>query len=281
VDLESNPLVGIKEMSKSTGPRTPKGKARSSKNAAKHWIESGRILPEEEHDAAILRRGLEGDFKPQSLIEDEVIDDLVFNRLIKRRIDIAFMREFSKASIENTIKEMDHRERSSVQYWLRMAGLSDEYSTERERAEALNPDDCVTALKTLRGLIRERGIQPEDLQKLRELYGDQPTEYAAIAMYLLVPLATKKAEQDKTVETKDDAERKTDILEMLKTEIQEQERRQELAQRILEIECAPDLQEPPRHTLETLLRYRAANTRELNSLLDSLERIRRLRKNAA
>jgi hypothetical protein len=281
VDLESNPLVGIKEMSKSTGPRTPKGKARSSKNAAKHWIESGRILPEEEHDAAILRRGLEGDFKPQSLIEDEVIDDLVFNRLIKRRIDIAFTREFSKASIETTIKEMDHRERSSVQYWLRMAGLSDEYSTERERAEALNPDDCVTALKTLRGLIRERGVQPEDLQKLRELYGDQPTEYAAIAMYLLVPLATKKAEQDKTVETKDDAERKTDILEMLKTEIQEQERRQELAQRILEIECAPDLQEPPRHTLETLLRYRAANTRELNSLLDSLERIRRLRKNAA
>ena len=268
-------------MSKSTGPRTPKGKARSSKNAAKHWIESGRILPEEEQDAAILRRGLEGDFKPQSLIEEEVIDDLVFNRLIKRRIDIAFTREFSKASIETTIKEMDHRERSSVQYWLRMAGLSDEYSTERERAEALNPDDCVTALKTLHGLIRERGVQPEDLQKHRELYGDHPTEYAAIAMYLLVPLATKKAEQDKTVETKDDAERKTDILEMLKTEIQEQERRQELAQRILEIECAPDLQEPPRHTLETLLRYRAANTREFNSLLDSLERIRRLRKNAA
>ncbi len=96
-------------------------------------------------------------------------------------------------------------------------------------------------------------------------------------MYLLVPVATKKAEQDKTAEMKDDSELKTDILETLQTEIQQQEHRQELAQRILEIECAPDLQEPPRHTLETLLRYRAANTREFNSLLDSLERIRRLR----
>ena len=268
-------------MSKSTGPRTPKGKARSSQNAAKHWIESGRILPEEQREAAILRRGFEDDFKPQGLIEEEVIDDLVFNRLIKRRIDIAFTREFSKASIETTIKEMDHRERSSIQYWLRIAGLSNEYRTERERAEPLNPDDCIPALKTLQSLIRERGVQPEDLPKLRDIYGDQPTEYAALAMYLLVPVATKQAEQDKTAEAKNDAELKTNILEALQTEIQQQERRQDLAQRILEIECAPDLQEPPRHTLETLLRYRAANTREFNSLLDSLERIRRLRRNAA
>ena len=265
----------------STGPRTPRGKARSSQNAAKHWIESGRILPEELKDAAILRRGLEDNFKPQGLIEEEVIDDLVFNRLIKRRIDIAFTREFSKASVETTIREMDHRERSSIQYWLRIAGLSNEYRTEQERAEPLNPDDCIPALKQLQSQIRDHGVQPEDLLKLRELYGDQPTEYAAIAMYLLVSAATKKAAEDKTVATKDDAERKTHILDALQTEIQEQERRQELAQRIMEIECAPDLQEPPRHTLETLLRYRAANTREFNSLLDSLERIRRLRKNAA
>jgi hypothetical protein len=57
----------------------------------------------------------------------EVIDDLVFNRLIKRRIDIAFTREFSTASIETSIKEMELRERSGVQYWLRIAGLSNHY----------------------------------------------------------------------------------------------------------------------------------------------------------
>lgn len=101
-------------MSKSTGPRTPKGKSRSSRNAAKHWIEAGRILPDEQQDAAVLRYGFEEDFKPQGLMEEEVIDDLVFNRLIKRRIDIAFTREFSKASIETIIKEMELRERPVI-----------------------------------------------------------------------------------------------------------------------------------------------------------------------
>jgi hypothetical protein len=124
-------------MSKSTGPRTPRGKARSSKNAAKHWIEAGRILPDEQQDAAVLRSAFEEDFKPQGLIEEEIIDDLVFNRLIKRRIDIAFTREFSKASIETTIKEMDRRERPATQYWLRVAGLWNDYRTEREGAERL------------------------------------------------------------------------------------------------------------------------------------------------
>ena len=83
-------------MSKSTGPRTPKGKARSSQNAAKHWIESRRILPEEQGEAAVLRGGFEADFKPESLIEHEIIDDLVFNRLHKRRIDIVMTRDFQK-----------------------------------------------------------------------------------------------------------------------------------------------------------------------------------------
>jgi hypothetical protein len=268
-------------MRKSSGPRTPGGKARSSKNAAKHWIKGGRILPDEQQDAAVLRCGFEEDFKPQGLIEHEIIDDLVFNRLIKRRIDIAFTREFSKASIETTIKEMDHRERPATQYWLRVAGLWDAYRTERERAERLLPDECITTLKELQRRIRDRGVQPEDLALLRTAYGDQPTENAAAAMDLLVPFAEKKIEQDKKPDTKGEAELKKEILETLGTEIEQQELRKELAQRITEIECASDIQEPPSSTLEPLLRYRSANTREFNSLLDSLERIRRLRQNAA
>jgi hypothetical protein len=268
-------------MSKSTGPRTPRGKAQSSKSAVKHWIESGRILPEEQQQAAILRCGFEEDFKPQGLIEAEIIDDLVFNRLIKRRIDVAFTREFSKASIETTIKPMDRRERPATQYWLRVAGLWDAYRTERERAERLLPDECIPTLKELQRRIRDRGVQPEDLALLRTAYGDQPTENAAAAMDLLVPFAEKKIEQDKKPETKGEAELKKEILETLGTEIEQQELREELAQRITEIECASDIQEPPGPTLELLLRYRAANTREFNSLLESLERVRRLRQNAA
>jgi hypothetical protein len=264
-------------MGKSTGPRTPRGKVRSSQNAAKHWIESGRILPEEQREAAILRSGFAQDFKPESLIEHEVIDDLTFNRLIKRRIDIAFTREFSKASIETTIKELDRDERSATQYWLRIAGLGNEYQTDRETAERLWPAGCISVLQGLQRSIRKRGVQPEDLATLRAAYGDQPTENAALAMYDLVPIAGKKTEEDKPAEAVDEAGLKKDILETLQTEIRQQEIREGLAKRIFDIEGASDIQEPPRPALETLLRYRAANTREFKDLLDSLERIRRLR----
>jgi hypothetical protein len=270
-----------KEMRKSTGPRTARGKARASQNAAKHWVESKRILPGEQQEAAILRNGFTKDFSPEGAIENEVIEDLVFNRLIKRRVDIAFTREFSKASIETTIKELDRHERATAQYWLRIAGLENEYRTDRESAERLGPDDCISALEGLQRRIRERGVQLHDLAMLRAAYGDQPTERAAAAMFVLVSIAEKNIEQDKTAEAKNEAGLKEEFLETLQAEIERQEDREGLAERILDIERASDVQEPARPALETLLRYRAANTREFRDLLDSLERIRRLRRSAA
>jgi hypothetical protein len=54
-----------------------------------------------------------------------------------------------------------------------------------------------------------------------------------------------------------------------------------LANNLIAIECGSDLQEPTRNTMEILQRYRTANMREFTHLLDSLERIRRLRHDAA
>jgi len=69
-------------MSSATGPRTPRGKSRSSQNAAKHWIESGRILPSEQDEARALHRGLVEYVEPSG-IENEIVNDLVFN-IIRR-----------------------------------------------------------------------------------------------------------------------------------------------------------------------------------------------------
>jgi hypothetical protein len=82
-------------MAKSTGPRMPRGKARSSQNAAKHWIESRRILPDEQKEAANLRSGFSNDFKPQGLIENELIGDLTFivRRLRRRIVYLATFRQ--------------------------------------------------------------------------------------------------------------------------------------------------------------------------------------------
>ena len=240
----SEPERGIKD-EQVNGAGTSKGKSRSSRNAARHWIEAGRILPDERQDAAVLDCGFEEDFKPQGLMEEEVIDDLVFNRLIKRRIDIAFTREFSKASIETTIKEIELRERSVIQYRLRIAQLSNHYPIEGGGAERLSPSACISALRGLQGRIRDRGVQPQDLEMIRAAYGDQPTENAAVAMYQLLAVAVKKKiEQDEAVETKEDPGSKKEILETLKTEIQQQELREDLAQRMMAIEGASDIQEP-------------------------------------
>jgi hypothetical protein len=268
-------------MGKSTGPRTPRGKARSSQNAARHWIEAGRILPGEQQEAAILRNGFTEDFKPQGLIEHDVIDDLTLNRLIKRRIDLAFSREFSKAGIEKTVKMLDIGERSATQYWLRSAEVRGTNRGEREQAERLRPDLCIAALESLKVVIGDRGPQRQDLAEIRQIFGDQPTENAALAMYLLVPFAEKQNVQDEKAGSTSEDELKKEILGVLDTEIKLQKVRARLAGEVSAIESAAYLQEPPRPTLDTLLRYSSANMREFRELLDNLERIRRLRRGAA
>jgi hypothetical protein len=266
------------EMGKPTGPRTPRGKARSSQNAAKHWIESRRILPEEQEEAAILRSGFEQDFKPEGLIEQEIIDDLVFNRLHKRRIDIATTREFSKATVEKAIDLRENNERAVARYWLRVANMLGRHSF--EPAERVPPGLCISALQGLMKRIGHRGPQPEDLELLRTVYGDQPTEHAALTMHLLTEVPEGQSEKD-DVAAPARQELQESVLEALQTEVEVQRNRLDLANNLLAIEGASDLTEPPRNTLETLQRYRTANMREFTHLMDSLERIRRLRQEEA
>jgi hypothetical protein len=268
-------------MGNSTGPRTPRGKARSSQNAAKHWIESGRILPEEQEDAAILRSGFVGDFKPQGLIEQEVIDDLTLNRLIKRRIDIAFTREFSRANIDKTIKWLENHERPLTEYWLRKAKTLGINRAEGQQAERLRPDECIATLEVLERRIGERGPQPEDLVALRDIYGDQPTGFAASAMYQLLHVAEQWTVEKNTPQDAAQEDRKKQILALLRNEIELQKSREVLEKAAHAPQFASHVQEPPRPELETLLRYRAANTREFKDLLDCFERLRRLRETAA
>ena len=263
-----------------TGPRTPRGKARSSRNAAKHWILSKRILPEEVAEAAILRSGFEEDLKPESLIEQEVIDDLVLNRLHKRRIDRIFTREFSKATIEKTIELNRNNERPLARYWLRQANLLRGRSA--GPVERLRPEDCIYELQGLMKQIRDRGPAPEDLELLQAIYGDQVTPIAALSMRMLTDFQNVQAEKDGALAAIARKELQKSILDLLQGEIENQEVRQKLARELLITESPLDFyQEPPRHELETLLRYRAADTREFASLLDTFERIRRLRRSAA
>ncbi|HTQ61286.1 MAG TPA: hypothetical protein VMI32_13750 [Candidatus Solibacter sp.] len=263
-------------MGDATGPRTPRGKLRSSRNAAKHWIESRTILSDEQAEAATLRSGFEEDFKPEGLIEHEIIDDLVMNRLHKRRIDVAMTREFAKATIEKTNELLENKERPAARYWLRLAGLVGRHSLEVEPAR---PDICIYALESLIKRIADRGPDPQDLELLRIVYGSRPTERAARTMHMLADAETMHSEKgDLAAPTRQKLQES--ILATLRTEVGEQREREELASELVAIECASDLTEPAPNKLETLQRYRTANMREFTHLMDSLERVRRLRRNA-
>src|ERR1700756_2148679 len=130
------------------------------------------------------------------------------------------------------------------------------------------------------GTNRDRGPEPEDLALLRIIYGDQPTEHAARTMGLLADIPAGQTGKD-DVAAPARQELQESVLETLQTEVEVQRNRLDLANNLLAIECASDLTEPPRNTLETLERYRTANMREFTHLMDSLERIRCLRQNAA
>ena len=251
-------------MGKATGPRTPKGKARSSQNAAKHWLQSKRILPEEEKEAAILRNGFTENFKPRGLMESEIIDDLVFNRLNKRRIDVAYTREFAKASAQKSIDWLENRERTVIQF-LQRAGAS---------GERLRPDLCVGALEHLKREIRKRGPQPsEDVFVLHRVYGQKPTEHAAALIFDLRLFADGQPPEGKGTE---ESQRllTEEILQSLDKEIAQQNQRAEVEQQILDAES--DIQEPEALVLDMFLRYRAANTREFKDLINILSSIRNL-----
>jgi hypothetical protein len=265
-----------KSMSNATGPRTPRGKARSSRNAAKHWIASGRILQSEQKEAAFLRQGFADDFKPQGMAENEIVDDLTFNRLIRRRIDAAFTREFSKASLKEMSTWLENYEHTGVEFWLRFGFWKK--SDAPKLGARLGPSLCIAELGKLCGQINERGVQPaEDLVALLRIYGGEPT---FIAAKLIEALGKQIVEIEGHSPAADPDEFKKYVLEDISREIKWQQLRLDFATKLDAVGPTTDFQKPASPALETLIRYGLANTREFGDLLDSLERVRHLLRRA-
>jgi hypothetical protein len=76
---------------KSTGPKTPQGRAVSKMNALKHGILSkeavvrGRCIKEDDRELAALHQRLWEDLQPVGLLEEMLVDDIVTARWRRRR----------------------------------------------------------------------------------------------------------------------------------------------------------------------------------------------------
>lgn len=99
---------------RSSGPRTPNGKASSSSNALKHGLTARFELMADENPAEFdaLRDGLEADFQPCSTVERELVGDLAgqFWRLRRLRALEAALLEYRQGQAEDALREQSRRE---------------------------------------------------------------------------------------------------------------------------------------------------------------------------
>jgi hypothetical protein len=122
------------------GPRTPEGKAASSRNSFKHGLASGQILIEGEDPDAFdsLVADLEADYQPATETEALLVHDLAkFHWLADRAIRLQAM-AFASAAFASAIPEIP----ASLNVLIR-------YQTTNQRA-------FQTTLKSLQALQKER-----------------------------------------------------------------------------------------------------------------------------
>lgn len=89
MDEDARRQANRENAKRSTGPRTPKGKARSSLNAIRHGALSARsLLPwEDPEELEELRRGFARALQPVGALETELVERLVSSAWRRRRVE--------------------------------------------------------------------------------------------------------------------------------------------------------------------------------------------------
>jgi hypothetical protein len=260
-----------------TGPRTSQGKINSSRNSGKHLIFSGRVLGEEKKEVIFLTRALQEQLRPHGVLEYEMIDDLVLNRIRKYRIENYETRQFGRATLHVAKHRYEQDEQRQAQAWLRAALSGDEaLETWFDR---LPPNHCVPFLRTLKEMIENRGPHPdEDSKLLRFIYKKQFSELGAKMMSLCTDLkCTRENEKDEKQLKLIDQKYRRLLLEIVEAEIKFQGNQIEFETIWEDVEFPLGVVMFPEDSImDRIERYRTSNAREYNRLLENLEIIRRL-----
>jgi len=270
--------TGPRKVPRSTGPCTPQGKRRSARNASKHKILVGRILPEEANAAYCIWEELVKDLNPRGVLAQEIVLDLVLNRIQRRRIENYGVTEIVKDRehcFENFVNALDQ---GLAEPWLRLMDTRNGDSVVRKR---LTPEACVDVLGRLREDVQERGPSPEeDIQVLACVYGQESTALGAIIVvhYRLIKAGHYERDERDEKRKVEYEELRDKILKALETEIQFHRDRVDRKTAIVKAESSANIRVPSPSIAESIQRYYAANAREFSRLLDDLERVRRLQK---
>jgi hypothetical protein len=260
----------------SGGPRTPTGKRRSAQNASKHKIFAGRILPEEQKEAIKLFAQFQDDLRPECSLENEIISDLVLNRLQGRRIDKHYIYEVRKAAVPTILADLGQLDARYRANYIHSAVQLVASSPEDAVRGAIHPGHCFWSLNVLKANIVSHGAQPQgDLTVLNGIYG---TEMTATAIEIVRLYRLLERAQAQGAAASEAASLQAEILVKLDHEIGLQQHRWQLEHARDQFEIGTD--RAPFLTdadLTRLERYRSGNMRQFVRLLEAFQRIRRLR----
>jgi hypothetical protein len=254
-----------------TGPRTPRGKARSSRNAVKHGLFSERVSPAEENEAVRLHRAIRKDLHLEGFENEFFGTDLVLTALKKTRLDKYVSNEYRKANMEAL---RDGIEKFELRWSLKKDSSS---STNR-----VHPDICILLLRKIETNIKRRGLNPqEDLPILYSLFsrGDGKLTLHGLSILLLYePMKRAGTKTDGQSTDPIGGELQSRILEGIGDAI-------EVEQDSAHTEAMNDQEDLrvvsallPDAVADRILRSETAIEGHLLRQLDALERYRRLRK---
>ena len=277
-----------------TGPRTKRGKQRSSRNGIKFGIFSKATLLKDESPKELqsLREALWKSMPPGDSFEEIMLDKIasVFWRL--RRTLVA---ESAEVSINSNFVEIDQRRAEQVQaqniYRRRQQEAAFGLSNEDPGLiwDISNPDvldRCSELLVELRQRIEIMGLNWDmDSAMLQTVYGNtctrhrRKTLYDSYQFYFKIAKVPECERQSKDFDTPEEC--KQDLLQAIDREIlsltkhkQNRESIEFKRRKVMILrQCVPNSS-----GMDLLLRYRTSLERELDRALTQYERAQRIRK---
>lgn len=264
-----------KTQARSGGPRTSLGKATSSQNSSKHRIFVHHVLPEEKTDASVLFEEIREEFRLVGPMELKIGCDLVQNEFESQRIEKFAAQQSLKA---RNLAELDVEQFQVSSEFRMRRPIPAEKECQSDYLAPLRPEWCAVFLKGLKKSIKSRGLRPdEDMAHLHQIFG---TELAGQGE--AIRLQYKLFQLNQTGEYPTDGKTRdyeADLLMVIDTaiSINESLAAQEALQSAV-ISAPVEVALPSDGIWDRIEKYRTAHARKRNRLLETLQTIRRLKR---
>ena len=267
---------------RATGPRTAAGKQRSSRNSVKYGIFAKAVLLRGEPRAGYesLLAGLQKDLQPQGTLETALVENLAAVLWRKQRLVHAESAEITNAA---GFKSVDSIQAQLREVWDRSRAGEIKGGMARPSSNPYLIRESIDILTTVRNGLEKVGFRKgEDPYLLRKLYGLDHDDAAPFGVFRMYQLFSKLASGD--LKGHDPSyspdELKKQMIQVFDGEIQRLEFTELVQQHLAEERGAYHAIAaliPSQDALDRFVRYEAHLSRELDRILNRLERLQRMR----